>query len=152
MSIYRKSCRITERVQMKKYFAQGKSVKDISTKLRVVESVITEVVEGVWDATEKRQTLAAMKVNEEKMIGKADAEANKIAQIASAAAAAIQGQSPVVDQVALRNKIEEEIRAEIRAEIAAKPVELTSGQKAAATRKANLVAKANEEAADAQAA
>ena len=148
MSIYRKSCRITERVQMKKYFAQGKSVKDISTKLRVVEAVITEVVEGVWDATEKAQTIAAMKVNEEKMLGKAAAEANKIAQIASAAAAAIQGQSPVVDQVALRARIE----AEIRAEIAAEPVELTSGQKAAATRKANLEAKANEEAADAQAA
>ncbi len=150
MSIYRKSCRITERVQMKKYFAQGKSVKDISKKLRVVESVVTDVVEGKWDATEKKQTLAAMKANEEKMIGKADAEANKIAQIAAAAAAAIQGQSPVADQVALRNRIEAEIRAEIALEASEKtteaPVELTAGQRGAATRKAN------KEAADAQAA
>jgi hypothetical protein len=138
MSIYRNSCRITERVQMKKQFAQGVTVKQLSVKLRVNEKVITEVVEGKWDALEKSQTLAAMKANELKTIGAADAEANKIAQIAAAAAAAINGQSPVVDPIALRKEIEAQVRAEMAAEI--KAVELSPQQRAANTRKANAEA------------
>ena len=133
MSIYRKSCRVTERVQMKKMFAAGLSVKQISTKLRVVERIVTEVIEGKWDAKEKAATLAAMKANEDKLLGKASEEANRIAQIAAAAAAAITGQSPVADPAALRKQIE----AEVRAEMALKPVELSPQQRAANTRKAN---------------
>jgi hypothetical protein len=133
MSIYRNSCRTTERVTMKKLFANGFSVKEISTKLRVQEHIITDVVEGKWDSKEKAMTLAAMERNKEALIGKADAESTKIAQIAAAAAAAIQGQTLVADPAAMRAKIEAEIRAEIAAEV---PV-LTQGQKAAATRAKN---------------
>jgi len=101
---------------MKKLYAAGVSVKDISIKLRVNDGIVTEVIEGKWDAKEKAMTLAAMKKNEEKLMGKADAESNKIAQIAAAAAAAINGQSPVVDKAALRREIEAELRAEMAQE------------------------------------
>ena len=113
MSINRNSCRQTERVAMKKMFASGFSVKQISTKLRVAESVITEVVEGKWDSKEKAMTLAAMEKNRIDLLGKADEESNRIAQIAAAAAAAINGQSPVIDKDALRKEIEAELRAEM---------------------------------------
>ena len=140
MSIYRNSCRMTERVTMKKMFAGGHSIKQISTKLRVREEIVTEVVEGKWDSKEKSMALVAMKKNEELMLGKADAESNKIAQIAAAAAAAINGQSPVVNQAALRAEIEAEIRAEMAQEKA--PVEeLTPQQRGAITRKENAAAK-----------
>jgi hypothetical protein len=134
MSIYRNSCRITERVQMKKLFSQGYSVKQISTKLRVLEPVVTDVVEGKWDASEKAQTLAAMQNNKDKMLGEVDREANKIAQIAAAAAAAIAGQQKVVDPVALRAEIEAQVRAEMAE---AKTPELTPQQRGAITRKEN---------------
>ncbi len=138
MSIKRNSCRITERVAMKKMFAAGLSVMQISTKLRVNEPTITEVVEGKWDKSEKAMTLAAMERNTIELQGKADAESNKIAQIAVAAAAAIAGHSPVVDKEALRKEIEAEIRAEIAAE--SKPAELSPQQRGAITRKANEAA------------
>jgi hypothetical protein len=144
MSIYRKSCRPTERVKMKKWFDQGWSIDQISTQLRVEPHIIVEVVEGRWDSKEKAMTLVAMEKNREEMAGKADAESNKIAQIAAAAAAAVSGQSLVVDREALRREIEAQVRAEMEAE---KPVELTSGQKAAATRKANQEAREQENAA-----
>jgi hypothetical protein len=137
MSIYRKSCRQTERVTMKKLYSYGKSVTDIATQLRVDESIVKEVIEGVWDSTEKALTLAAMEKNKQATIGKADAESNKIAQIAAAAAAAINGQSPVVDQAALRAKIEAEVRAEMAAEATPVVEELTPQQRGANTRKAN---------------
>jgi len=116
MSIYRKSCRLSERISMKKLFAQGVPVSVISDKLRVQPAIITEVLEGKWDSKEKAMALAAMDKNKELALGKIDAEANKIAQIAAAAAAAINGQSPVLDQAALRAQIEAEIRAEMAEE------------------------------------
>jgi len=135
MSIQRTSCRITERVQMKKLYAMGQSVKQISTQLRVVESVITEVIEGKWDSKEKAMALAAMEKNKTDLLGKADAEANKIAQIAAAAAAAINGQNPVVDREALRAEIEAQVRAEMAQE-------LSPQKRAANTRKVNAAAAA----------
>jgi hypothetical protein len=141
MSIYRNSCRQTERVTMKKLFAQGKSVTQISSALRVNPAIITDVIEGKWDDTEKALTKAAMLKNQEAITGKADAESNKIAQIAAAAAAAVSGQAQVVDPAALRKEIEAQVRAELEAE-KDKPLELTSGQKGAATRKANAEKKA----------
>jgi len=138
MSIIRNSCRATERVAMKKQFARGESADQISKRLRVSTQIVTEVVEGKWDATEKALALRAMEKNQQEQLGKADAEANKIAQIAAAAAAAINGQSPVVDADALRAKIEAEVRAEMS-------TELTRGQKAAATRKANQEAALEQE-------
>jgi len=116
MSIQRTSCRVTERVQMKKLFAMGHSVKQISTQLRVVEETVTEVIEGKWDSKEKAMGLAAMEKNKNDLLGKADAEANKIAQIAAAAAAALHGQSPVIDREALRAEIEAQVRAEMAQE------------------------------------
>lgn len=142
MSIYRASCRITERVEMKKLYAKGVPIEEISGILRVQPQIITDVVEGKWDKLEKAMTLEAMKANEEKLLGKQDAEANRIAQIAAAAAAAINGQAPVVDANALRAEIEAQVRAEM-----AEEVTLTRGQKAAATRKANAEAKQEEDAA-----
>jgi len=131
---------------MKKLFLNGVPVKDISTKLRIHQNIITDVIEGKWDEKEKAMTLVAMKRNEEELVGKADAEASKIAQIASAAAAAIQGHSQVVDPAALRVKIEAEIRAEMALESSEKtPVELTAGQRGAATRKANKEAQENKD-------
>jgi hypothetical protein len=130
MSIYRNSCRQTERVTMKKMFSQGYNLEQISVKLRVAPKIISEVVEGKWDSKEKAMTLAAMEKNRIDLIGKADAESNKIAQIAAAAAAAINGQSPVVDRDALRKEIEAELRAEMAAE-------LSPQQRGANTRKAN---------------
>jgi len=121
---------------MKKLFAAGRSVEDISTKLRVEQRIVTEVIEGKWDSKEKAMTLAAMKRNEEKLTGKATEEANKIAQIAAAAAAAITGQSPVVDPDALRKQIE----AEVRAEMEAKPEELSPQARGHITRKENAQA------------
>jgi len=135
MSIQRTSCRITERVQMKKLYAMGQSVKQISTQLRVVESVITEVIEGKWDSKEKAMALAAMEKNKTDLLGQADAEANKIAQIAAAAAAAINGQNPVVDREALRAEIEAQVRAEMAQE-------LSPQKRAANTRKVNAAAAA----------
>jgi hypothetical protein len=123
---------------MKKQFARGESADQISKRLRVSTQIVTEVVEGKWDATEKALALRAMEKNQQEQLGKADAEANKIAQIAAAAAAAINGQSPVVDADALRAKIEAEVRAEMS-------TELTRGQKAAATRKANQEAALEQE-------
>ena len=158
MSIKRNSCRVTERVTMKKLFAMGVSVKDISTKLRVMEPVISDVIEGNWDKKEKALTLAAMEANTIKLQGKADEDANRIAQIAAAAAAAIQGHAPVVDREALRKQIEVEIRAEIAAEATPSIVEtvaklggdeLSPQQRGALTRKANAEKEAD---ADAQAA
>lgn len=146
MSIYRKSCRVTERVMMKKMYAVGQSIDQISTKLRVDETIVTEVVEGKWDSKEKKMALLAMQKNQEALAGKADAESNKIAQIAAAAAAAISGQSPVVDPVALRAKIEAEVRAEIAGELVP-TTELSPQQRGAATRKANA-AQAESEAQD----
>jgi hypothetical protein len=150
MSIYRKSCRQTERVKMKKWFDQGYSVDWISNQIRVQPHIIVEVVEGRWDSKEKAMTLAAMEANREALVGKADEEANKIAQIAAAAAAAITGQSPVIDPDALRRKIEAEIRAEIAAEqVVTEVPELTAGQRGAATRKANKEAREQDEQEDA---
>ena len=139
MSLYRKSCRVTERVMMKKMYAIGQNITQISTKLRVDEGIVTDVVEGKWDVQEKKMTLAAMKRNQDKLAGKAEAETNKIAQIAAAAAAAISGQSPVVDPAALRAKIEAEVRAEIAGELVP-TTELSPQQRAANTRKANAAA------------
>lgn len=116
MSIKRTSCRVTERVQMKKLFAMGRSVTRISNQLRVDEETVTEVIEGKWDSKEKAMALAAMEKDKNDLLGKADAEATKIAQIAAAAAAAINGQSPVIDKEALRAEIEAQIRAEIAEE------------------------------------
>ena len=113
MSIKRTSCRVTERVQMKKLFAMGRSVTRISNQLRVDEETVTEVIEGKWDSKEKAMALAAMEKDKNDLLGKADAEATKIAQIA---AAAINGQSPVIDKEALRAEIEAQIRAEIAEE------------------------------------
>jgi hypothetical protein len=149
MSIYRDSCRVTERVAMKKLFAQGQGVKQISTRLRVHERIVTEVVEGKWDAQEKAQTLASMEANRLKTIGKIDAESNKIAQIAAAAAAAITGQTKVVDEASLRAKIEAEVRAEMAAQLTPPPVELSPQKRAAITRKANAEAAELEAAAEA---
>jgi hypothetical protein len=120
---------------MKKLYAMGQSVKQISTQLRVVESVITEVIEGKWDSKEKAMALAAMEKNKTDLLGKADAEANKIAQIAAAAAAAINGQNPVVDREALRAEIEAQVRAEMAQE-------LSPQKRAANTRKVNAAAAA----------
>ena len=116
MSIKRTSCRVTERVQMKKLFAMGRSVTRISNQLRVDEETVTEVIEGKWDSKEKAMALAAMEKDKNDLLGKADAEATKTAQIAGAAAAAINGQSPVIDKEALRAEIEAQIRAEIAEE------------------------------------
>ena len=116
MSIKRTSCRVTERVQMKKLFAMGRSVTRISNQLRVDEETVTEVIEGKWDSKEKAMALAAMEKDKNDLLGKADAEATKIAQIAAAAAAAINGQSPVIDKEALGAEIEAQIRAEIAEE------------------------------------
>ena len=116
MSIKRTSCRVTERVQMKKLFAMGRSVTRISNQLRVAEETVTEVIEGKWDSKEKAMALAAMEKDQNDLLGKADAEATKIAQIAAAATAAINGQSPVIDREALRAEIEAQIRAEIAEE------------------------------------
>ena len=116
MSIKRTSCRVTERVQMKKLFAMGRSVTRISNQLRVDEETVTEVIEGKWDSKEKAMALAAMEKDQNDLLGKADAEATKIAQIAAAATAAINGQSPVIDREALRAEIEAQIRAEIAEE------------------------------------
>ena len=113
MSIKRTSCRVTERVQMKKLFAMGRSVTRISNQLRVDEETVTEVIEGKWDSKEKAMALAAMEKDKNDLLGKADAEATKIAQTA---AAAINGQSPVIDKEALRAEIEAQIRAEIAEE------------------------------------
>ncbi len=120
MSLKRKSCRATERVTMKKLFAKGETVAFISDRLRVEPNIIIQVVEGEWDSTEKAMTLVAMEKNKKDLIGKADEESSRIAQIAAAAAAAITGQSQVVDPAALRKEIEAQVRAEIAAE---KPAE-----------------------------
>ena len=144
MSIYRNSCRVTERVAMKKLHAQGYSSKEISKKLRVHVPIIDQVLSGSWDSLEKEQGLVQMKLNEEKMADKRDAEANKIAQIAAAAAAAIQGQMGAATSTdTLRAEIEAQVRAEIAAE--SQP-ELTRGQKGAATRAANKAAQEQENA------
>ena len=94
----------------------GRSVTRISNQLRVAEETVTEVIEGKWDSKEKAMALAAMEKDKNDLLGKADAEATKIAQIAAAAAAAINGQSPVIDREALRAEIEAQIRAEIAEE------------------------------------
>jgi hypothetical protein len=130
MSIYRNSCRQTERVTMKKMFAQGFNLEQISVKLRVAPHIIGEVVEGKWDSKEKAMALQAMENNRVALLGKADEESSRIAQIAAAAAAAINGHSPVVDKDALRKEIEAELRAEMAAE-------LSPQQRGANTRKAN---------------
>jgi len=101
---------------MKKLFAKGETVANISDKLRVEPHIIIQVVEGEWDSTEKAMTLVAMEKNKKDLIGKADEESSRIAQIAAAAAAAITGQSQVVDPAALRKEIEAQVRAEIAAE------------------------------------
>lgn len=118
MAIKRHSCRVTERIRMRKLEAQGKSIPQISNATSVHEHIVDEVLSGRWAASEKKGKIQ-LKLNNERRAKEKDNEA--VVQAAAIAAATV---------TALR---------------AVESAELSPQQRGAITKKANAAKKAEEE-------
>lgn len=139
MPIYKAGCRATDRTEMKKLQLQGYNAAQIAERVRVNLAVVTDVLSGSWDEQETEVAKRQQKLNAERITGKHKEEQDKISMIAAAAAHAVKASmtsDPVVDEAAIRAEIEAQVRAEL-ADEKTDEVELTRGQKAAATRAAN---------------
>jgi hypothetical protein len=106
----------------------GYSIPQISNATSVRENIVSDVLDGTWDAAEKAQQKEQKAVNAKRKTEKADARVQEAAAIAAATAQALQGAGVLPDN------------------------ELSPQQRAANTRKANREAKLEQEEAEAEAA
>jgi len=119
MPLYKKGCRAVDRTSAKKLHMQGYNTQFIANQLRIEPAIIEDVLSGNWDEKETEVAKRQQKLNAERLGAKKQEEADRIAQIAAAAAHAIQSAPALpkaVDEQALRAEIEAQVRAEMEAE------------------------------------
>lgn len=127
MAIKRHSCRISERKRMREMQSEGYKVQQISNAVSVHEHIVTDVLDGTWEAAEQAHK-KQQKINDEaRRLEAENKEQNQAAIVAGAVVTAIDNKAK-----------EDELRAQIRAELEAEQEEELSPQKRAAiTRKKN---------------
>lgn len=90
MAIKRNSCRISERKRMKDLHARGFSIPQISNAVSVHEHIVTQVLDGSWDALEKEGRVQQKKNDAARL---EEVEKQKVADAAVVATAVVQALS-----------------------------------------------------------